>query len=184
MTNDDTGTPDSEMAPPSLSTKGQSHQEFLQSAAAIVIYTALMVLLLATSYLLFWIVGLRFVARTDDGAVVFNRPFGAMLLSIPLLLAALFSWLAGAFARARFNTIDGGTLAILGIIYVVMFTSIGAFSGRALRSFDIDRGDNGALAILLAIWLLLFGYAVKAFYDEGRDRMARWLDRHLQRFKL
>ena len=99
---------------------------------AFVIYSVLMTLLIASSYLIFWLLEQPYVAFNRDGALV--------------------------------------------------FVSLGAFLNLALGSFDIDSGDNGTIVIVLGVWLLLVGYAVKAIYDAARDSIADTMKTYLERW--
>lgn len=155
-----------------------------QEIVVILIYTVLMALLLACSYMIFWVLKQPFVAHDQDGAVAFVHFYSPTLLAAPLCLAALLSSLACAVAKARFDQISAFTLGCVGTGYVFILVSLTSNLNHALGSFDISRGDNAIVAIVIGVWLLLIGYAVKAFYDEARDRMSKWLDPHFVRVGL
>ena len=149
---------------------------------AFVIYSVLMTLLIASSYLIFWLLEQPYVAFNRDGALVFAHWYSPMVFAVPLMFAAAFSSLASGVGRLRFSEIGLEWLGIIGTIYVIVFVSLGAFLNLALGSFDIDSGDNGTIVIVLGVWLLLVGYAVKAIYDAARDSIADTMKAYLERW--
>lgn len=153
-------------------------------AAVVIIYTVLLSLLVLTVPMMLWLTKLSWVAIPGrNGELTLLKP-GSFALGVPLSFAALFSWLAGGYARARFARLSSSVLLILSYSFVAIFISVAENVARAGATIDATAGDNDFVLICVALWLLLYGYAVKAFYDEARDRLAKSLDTWLPKFKL
>ena len=95
---------------------------------AFVIYSVLMALLIASLYLIFWLLEQPYIASNRDGALVFAHWYSPMVFAIPLMFAAVFSSLASAVGRLRFSEIGLEWLGIIGTIYVIFFVSLGRSS--------------------------------------------------------
>lgn len=101
-----------------------------------------------------------------------------------MALSGIFSWLASGYARARLDRLGDASLMFISFAYILMFAGVAQVVSRAGASMNSHLGDNGSALVYIAVWVLLCGYAVKALYDEARDRLAKGLTTFLPRWGL
>ena len=145
----------------------------------LIVFTVLMGITFLCGYLIFFVLQCKLVARETADGIIFARPWGPLYMAIPMLCTGIASLSAASFARARFKRLDASTLACAGLFYITTFATLSLYIGEGLNSFDIRKGDNGPIAVILGFWLLFVGYAVKSFYDETRDKIATRIKRQI-----
>lgn len=179
MSNDPDEHENSQIAIHQVQDKMNKEASVMEQISILTMFTILMTLTLSSAYLIFFITQFEIVAHETADGIIFARPWGPLYMSIPLLCTGIASLSAGSFARARFKRLHTTALACGGLIYISIFASLSLYIGKGLNSFDIRQADNGPIAVILGFWLLLVGYAVKSFYDEARDKIAKWINRRI-----
>jgi cation transport ATPase len=179
MSKDPNECDNSIIAIPQIQDKATRKNSVLEQLSILAVFSILMLLTASSAYLIFIIPQFQFVAHETAKGVIFVRPWGPLFMAIPILSTGIASLSAGSFARARLKRLDAATLVCAGLIYISIFATLSLYIGESLNFLDIKQGDNGSIVVILGFWLLLVGYAVKSFYDEARDRMAKWINRRI-----
>ena len=106
-------------------------------------------------------------------------PSRYLIASLTLVaLSFVFAWLASAYGRARFERIAIPGLAMLTVMYLLVFATSAGPIAKAVSDLS-SSGANPTIWGAFAFWLLMVGYGFKSLFDGVRDRLGDYLEDHL-----